>query len=111
MNSANSEKYGIVKTSHELADRTGQDILRRGGAMRWTPGGITGRLTATIPMLPRRVPRCLNPGKLRETRAATGLEWLECREAWKGLKTIGRYRTFRKAKEKGLVNELFPKLG
>jgi gamma-glutamyltranspeptidase/glutathione hydrolase len=31
MNSGDSEKYGVVKTSHDLADRAGQDILRRGG--------------------------------------------------------------------------------
>jgi predicted transposase YbfD/YdcC len=32
----------------------------------------------------------------REIRTATGLEWLENREAWEGLTTIIQYRTFRK---------------
>jgi hypothetical protein len=32
----------------------------------------------------------------REIRTVTGLEWLEGREAWAGLRTIVQYRTFRR---------------
>ncbi|MHB9292762.1 hypothetical protein Holit_01867 [Hollandina sp. SP2] len=39
----------------------------------------------------------------REIRTATGLEWLEGREAWEGLRAIVQYRTFRKVKGKETV--------
>jgi predicted transposase YbfD/YdcC len=39
----------------------------------------------------------------REIRTVTGLEWLEGREAWAGLRTIVQYRTFRKVKGKETV--------
>ncbi|MDR1302225.1 MAG: ISAs1 family transposase [Treponema sp.] len=39
----------------------------------------------------------------REIRTVTGLEWLESREVWEGLRTIVQYRTFRKEKGKEMV--------
>jgi predicted transposase YbfD/YdcC len=39
----------------------------------------------------------------REIRTATGLEWLEGREAWEGLRAIVQYRTFRKVKGKETI--------
>ncbi|MHB9293327.1 putative ISAs1 family transposase ISPto5 [Hollandina sp. SP2] len=39
----------------------------------------------------------------REIRRVTGLEWLEGREAWEGLRAIVQYRTFRKVKGKETV--------
>jgi predicted transposase YbfD/YdcC len=39
----------------------------------------------------------------REIRTATGLEWLEGREGWEGLRTIVQYRTYRKVKGKATV--------
>jgi predicted transposase YbfD/YdcC len=39
----------------------------------------------------------------REIKTVTGLEWLENREAWAGLRTIVQYRTFRKVKGKEMV--------
>jgi predicted transposase YbfD/YdcC len=39
----------------------------------------------------------------REIRTVTGLEWLENKQAWEDLKTVVRYRTFRREKGKETV--------